>query len=221
MAIFNLEEKTEADRRESNKLHKENKVLEDAAWKWTKAVFNNISQEGVTRLSDNALSSLLHLVCKKNEPYRLCGSYHLCGDCCALNTRPVLDRYPLLHIQDFRIHCFGKSFQHVRLSYSLQSEHISMSDILKNSLLRRLPYCFAYLDDMSEFLQKSQDYEKHWNKVQSRLYTHGVALNEDKCIPCAPVVTFLVYRLLTPEMPFAHYGRPIPDIYNAIQACPH
>jgi hypothetical protein len=70
--------------------------------------------------------------------------------------------------------------------------------------LRRLDFCFAYLDDILLFSHSLEEHEQHMRTLFNQLQRYGILINSSKCVFRASVVTFLGYRVSVHEDRVAH-----------------
>ena len=90
--------------------------------------FNKLLEMDVIQPSNSPWSSPLHMVKKLSGGWRACGDYR------ALNAASEDDRFPMPHLQDFRIHLEGKSiFSKVDLVRAYNQVPMNASDIAKTA----------------------------------------------------------------------------------------
>ena len=95
-----------------------------------KAEFENLMRQGIIRPSSSNWSSALHIVDKKNGDIRPCGDYR------ALNSRTVVDRYPVPNIQEFSSQLHGKKvFSRIDLVKAFHQIPVNPADIPKTALI--------------------------------------------------------------------------------------
>jgi hypothetical protein len=64
-----------------------------------------------------------------------------------------------------------------------------------DEVLKRLDFCFAYLDDILVFSRTSKEHEQHFRTLLYRLQRHGILVKQPKCVFSAPEVTFLGHKV--------------------------
>ena len=85
-------------------------------------------------------------------------------------------------------------FQYNRLPFGVSSSPAIFQRVIDN-VLQRIPYVYAYLDDILVTGRTDEEHLHNIDKVLSRLATAGMRLNVDKCTFMAPEVTYLGYRI--------------------------
>jgi hypothetical protein len=81
-------------------------------------------------------------------------------------------------------------------------------------VLRRLDFCFAYLDDILVFSRSLEEHERHLRAHFSRLQTYRIIINPAKCVFRASEITFLGYTVS------AEVSRPLDDRVTLLQDFP-
>ena len=64
-----------------------------------------------------------------------------------------------------------------------------------DEVLRGIPYCLTYVDDILVFSENREEHLKHLSQVFNRLDHYGLILNKKKCIFEAPELNFLGHRV--------------------------
>ena len=64
-----------------------------------------------------------------------------------------------------------------------------------HEVLRGVPNCFVYIDDIMIFSESEEDHWKHLSEVFNRLEHFGLILNQDKCVFAVKEVDFLGHRV--------------------------
>ena len=64
-----------------------------------------------------------------------------------------------------------------------------------HEVLRGVPNCFVYIDDIMIFSESEEDHWKHLSEVFNRLEHFGLILNKDKCVFAVMEVDFLGHRV--------------------------
>ena len=64
-----------------------------------------------------------------------------------------------------------------------------------HEVLRGVPNCFVYIDDIMIFSESEEDHWKHLSEVFNRLEHFGLILNKDKCVFAVKEVDFLEHRV--------------------------
>ncbi|GFT51661.1 retrovirus-related Pol polyprotein from transposon 17.6 [Trichonephila clavipes] len=79
-----------------------------------------------------------------------------------------------------------------------------------HEVLRGLPFCFVYLDDILCYSENAEEHRSHLRTIFQRLSSYGLKLNISKCVF---VVTELIFlgHLITPDG-----MKPLPDKVQAV-----
>nr|VZI14119.1 unnamed protein product [Spirometra erinaceieuropaei] len=202
-----------------------------------KAEFEHMLQLGIIRPSESPWASPLHML-----PKAASGNWRPCGDCRALNSATIPDRYPVSHLQDFAGALFGKAvftkIDLVRAFHQIPvgipktavttpfglSEFIRMPFGLRNAtqtfhrfidhVLRGLPFVHAYIGDLLVASQNEEENKEHLALVFDRLDKFGVVINPSKCVLGVPSLEFLGHHVDSEGL------RPLPSKAEAIHDFP-
>lgn len=204
-----------------------------------KAEFDLMLKEGIIRPSSSPWASALHLVPKKGGAWRPCGDYRALNARTIPDRYPV----PLLRDYNHALHgatifsvidCakaytqipvapedipktaiitpFGL-FESKFMTFGLRNAAQTWQRFIDN-ILRGLPFCFAYLDDVLVFSETKEQHHQHLREVFKCLEKHGVVLNTAKCVFGQPEVEFLGHRISSAG------SAPLPDKVEAILQLP-
>ena len=153
---------------------------------------------------------------KKNGGIRPCGDYR------AVNSRTIMDRYPIPNIQEFSSQLNNSKFftkldlvkvfhqipvhpddipktavttpfglyEYVRMPFGLKNAAQTFQRFI-DEVLRGLPYCFAYIDDLLIASQDETSHIEHIKEVFSRLQDYGIQINVEKSTFGVSSVEFL------------------------------
>ena len=181
-----------------------------------KAEFESLIQQGIIRPSSSNWSSALHIVPKKNGELRLCGDYRALNSRTVEDRYPVpniqefssqlsgctyFSRIDLVkafhhipvHPADIPktalITPFGL-FEYVRMPFGLRNSAQTFQRFI-DVVLRGLPFCFAYIDDLLIASPDEASHQHHLHQVFTRLQDYGVQVNVEKSEFGVSSLTFL------------------------------
>ncbi|CAF4948326.1 unnamed protein product [Pieris macdunnoughi] len=175
--------------------------------------FEDMVRSGIARRSDSPWSSPLHLVPKKNNEWRPCGDYLFVFSKIdlirAYNQIPVHpDDIPKTAITT----PFGM-FEFPFMSFGLRNAAQTFQRFM-DEILRDLPYCYPYIDDILVASQNETQHLDHLHQVFQRLQDYGIMINASKCVFGESQVEFLGYIVSSAGT------RPLPQKVEAIQNFP-
>ena len=64
-----------------------------------------------------------------------------------------------------------------------------------DQVLRSLPFCYAYLDDILVASPTPEHHREHLRQIFSRLQDHGLRINPEKCVLAAACLDFLGFQV--------------------------
>ncbi|GFS85002.1 retrovirus-related Pol polyprotein from transposon 17.6 [Trichonephila clavipes] len=200
-----------------------------------KVEFEFLLAQGIIRPSKSPWSSPLHVVPKSDSTVRPVGDYRQLNSVTEFDSYPM----PYLNDFAHALHG-KKIFSKIDIFKAFHQIPIAECDIPKaavttpwglyeythlcfglvnapqtfmrfmHEVLRGLPFCFVYLDDILCYSENAEEHRSHLRTIFQRLSSYGLKLNISKCVFGVTKLIFLGH-LITPD------GiKPLPDKVQAV-----
>ncbi|GFU29119.1 hypothetical protein TNCV_4837171 [Trichonephila clavipes] len=200
-----------------------------------KVEFELLLAQGIIRPSKSPWSSPLHVVPKSDSTVRPVGDYRQLNSVTEFDSYPMpylndfahalhgkrifskIDIFKAFHqipIADCDIPKTAVTtpwglYEYTHLCFGLVNAPQTFMRFM-HEVLRGLPFCFVYLDDILCYSENAEEHRSHLRTIFQRLSSYGLKLNISKCVFGVTELIFLGH-LITPD------GiKPLPDKVQAV-----
>ncbi|GFX63479.1 hypothetical protein TNCV_104871 [Trichonephila clavipes] len=200
-----------------------------------KVEFEFLLAQGIIRPSKSPWSSPLHVVPKSDSTVRPVGDYRQLNSVTEFDSYPMpylndfahalhgkrifskIDIFKAFHqipiaecdIPKTAVTTPWGLYEYTHLCFGLVNAPQTFMRFM-HEVLRGLPFCFVYLDDILCYSENAEEHRSHLRTIFQRLSSYGLKLNISKCVFCVTELIFLCH-LITPD------GiKPLPDKVQAV-----
>ena len=104
-------------------------------------------------------------------------------------------------------------FEFLRMPFGLRNSAQTFQRFI-DQVLRGLPYCYAYIDDLLIASNSPEEHQQHLRQVLQRLCDHGIVINPSKCEFGVKELNFLGHRVSSQGI------QPLPERVKAVTDFP-
>ncbi|GFT36687.1 retrovirus-related Pol polyprotein from transposon 17.6 [Trichonephila clavipes] len=200
-----------------------------------KVEFEFLLAQGIIRPSKSPWSSPLHVVPKSDSTVRPVGDYRQLNSVTEFDSYPMpylndfahalhgkrifskIDIFKAFHqipiaecdIPKTAVTTPWGLYEYTHLCFGLVNAPQTFMRFM-HEVLRGLPFCFVYLDDILCYSENAEEHRSHLRTIFQRLSSYGLKLNISKCVFGVTELIFLGH-LITPD------GiKPLPDKVQAV-----
>ncbi|GFX38182.1 retrovirus-related Pol polyprotein from transposon 297 [Trichonephila clavipes] len=200
-----------------------------------KVEFEFLLAQGIIRPSKSPWSSPLHVVPKSDSTVRPVGDYRQLNSVTEFDSYPMpylndfahalhgkrifskIDVFKAFHqipiaecdIPKTAVTTPWGLYEYTHLCFGLVNAPQTFMRFM-HEVLRGLPFCFVYLDDILCYSEDAEEHRSHLRTIFQRLSSYGLKLNISKCVFGVTELIFLGH-LITPD------GiKPLPDKVQAV-----
>ncbi|GFT56041.1 retrovirus-related Pol polyprotein from transposon 17.6 [Trichonephila clavipes] len=211
------------------------KGLHSKLYDAVKVEFEFLFAQGIIRPSKSSWSSPLHVVPKSDSTVRPVGDYRQLNSVTEFDSYPMpylndfahalhgkrifskIDIFKAFHqipiaecnIPKTAVTTPWGLYEYTHLCFGLVNEPQTFMRFM-HEVLRGLPFCFVYLDDILCYSENAEEHRSHLRTIFQRLSSYGLKLNISKCVFGVTELIFLGH-LITPD------GiKPLPDKVQAV-----
>ncbi|GFW50562.1 retrovirus-related Pol polyprotein from transposon 17.6 [Trichonephila clavipes] len=202
---------------------------------FTPCVFSNIVQPSILTTFQSPWSSPLHVVPKSDSTVRPVGDYRQLNSVTEFDSYPMrylndfahalhgkrifskIDIFKAFHqipiaecdIPKTAVTTPWGLYEYTHLCFGLLNAPQTFMRFM-HEVLRELPFCFVYLDDILCYSKNAEEHRSHLRTIFQRLSSYGLKLNISKCVFGVAELIFLGHLITSDGI------KPLPDKVQAV-----